>query len=294
MGRRRKRSNADLFSAAVALVLFIAMLNLGALKVWLHNALYFGLPGLALLGIMVLLVRHFIATKSVKTSALSYDTHKATRCSYKRTTQEHKVRTAASAKPVVVEDVKPTEWSINVIKSLDWKRFEGLCVAYFQATGRKAEITGTGADGGVDIILYRSKSPEKVLGVVQCKAWGSRRVGVKDIRELLGVMTDRQCPLGVFITSSEFTSDAQDFAKGHRIKLLTGFQMLNLITRFSPAVQASILEKITQGDYKTPSCPRCDIKLVLRMTKKGGNKGQQFWGCGNFPQCRYTMQLRSV
>lgn len=169
-----------------------------------------------------------------------------------------------------------------------------MCAAYFQATGRRAEITGTGADGGVDIILYRSKSPEKVLGVVQCKAWGARRVGVKDIRELLGVMTDKQCPLGVFITSSEFTSDAQEFAKGHRIKLLTGFQMLNLITRFSPSVQASILEKITQGDYKTPSCPRCDIKLVLRMTKKGASKGLQFWGCGNFPHCRYTMQLRTA
>lgn len=193
-----------------------------------------------------------------------------------------------------LSDNKPTEWSIGLIKSLDWKCFEELCAAYFQATGRKAEVSGNGADGGVDIRLYRTKNPEKVLGVVQCKAWSNRKVGVKEIRELLGVMTDIGCPLGIFITSSEFTADAKTFAKGHKIKLLSGIQLLSLINRFSPKVQASILRKITQGDYKTPSCPKCGIKLLVRATKRGANKGQQFWGCASFPQCRYTMRFKQA
>ena len=35
-------------------------------------------------------------------------------------------------------------------------------------------------------------------------------------------------------------------------------------------------------------CPRCGGKLVLRTAKKGENAGNSFYGCSNFPKCRYT------
>ncbi|PSV29253.1 MULTISPECIES: NERD domain-containing protein [unclassified Photobacterium] len=33
-------------------------------------------------------------------------------------------------------------------------------------------------------------------------------------------------------------------------------------------------------------CSRCGAEMVLRETKRGANKGQQFWGCSTFPKCR--------
>ncbi len=38
-------------------------------------------------------------------------------------------------------------------------------------------------------------------------------------------------------------------------------------------------------------CPRCGHKLVLRTATKGANKGNQFWGCSNFPKCRYIANV---
>lgn len=38
-------------------------------------------------------------------------------------------------------------------------------------------------------------------------------------------------------------------------------------------------------------CPRCGGALVLRKTKKGDNAGTQFYGCSNFPKCRYMKDL---
>lgn len=35
-------------------------------------------------------------------------------------------------------------------------------------------------------------------------------------------------------------------------------------------------------------CPRCGGKLILRTAKKGANAGNQFWGCENFPRCRFV------
>ncbi|MCR5805469.1 MAG: topoisomerase DNA-binding C4 zinc finger domain-containing protein [Oscillospiraceae bacterium] len=35
-------------------------------------------------------------------------------------------------------------------------------------------------------------------------------------------------------------------------------------------------------------CPRCGGRLVLRTAKSGANAGNSFYGCSNFPKCRYT------
>ena len=34
-------------------------------------------------------------------------------------------------------------------------------------------------------------------------------------------------------------------------------------------------------------CPRCGGALVSRTASKGEHKGETFWGCSNFPKCRY-------
>lgn len=34
-------------------------------------------------------------------------------------------------------------------------------------------------------------------------------------------------------------------------------------------------------------CPRCNSVLVSRIATKGANAGNQFYGCSNFPKCRY-------
>jgi len=39
-------------------------------------------------------------------------------------------------------------------------------------------------------------------------------------------------------------------------------------------------------DINYPSCPKCSTEMILRIAKSGTNKGQQFWGCTNFPKCR--------
>lgn len=41
-------------------------------------------------------------------------------------------------------------------------------------------------------------------------------------------------------------------------------------------------------------CPRCSSKLVLRTAKKGENAGKQFYGCSNYPKCRYIMPINDV
>ena len=189
--------------------------------------------------------------------------------------------------------VNATKWSKELINSLEWKRFEELCAEYFKEKGYKAEVTRQGADGGIDIHLFKeSYSLTKPFGIVQCKAWNSYKVGVKPVRELFGVMAAEKAPLGIFMTSGFYTKEAEEFSAGKHLKLITGRSLLELIQALPKENQQALLKKITTGDYVTPSCPSCGVKMIQRASKKGKNSGNKFWGCINFPKCRNTLNTK--
>ncbi|HEX5767920.1 MAG TPA: topoisomerase DNA-binding C4 zinc finger domain-containing protein [Burkholderiales bacterium] len=41
----------------------------------------------------------------------------------------------------------------------------------------------------------------------------------------------------------------------------------------------------TQGDFLTPTCPSCGIKMIPR---KSTAHGRTYWGCRNYPGCKHT------
>lgn len=178
---------------------------------------------------------------------------------------------------------EPVTWTLDLIRSLEWKRFEDLCAEFSKNNGLRTETTSLGADGGVDIRLYSSSG--ELVGVVQCKAWKSD-IGVKLIRELAGVMAHGKVRHGVFMTTSSFTPDAVTFAREAGIILMSGQDLLNAIKALPDDVQQRLLRFATEGDYTTPTCPHCGVKMVLR---KGYS---EFWGCRNYPRCREKIPAR--
>lgn len=45
------------------------------------------------------------------------------------------------------------------------------------------------------------------------------------------------------------------------------------------------------ASHAVPSCARCGAVMVLRTAQSGPRKGKRFWGCSNYPACRYTKEL---
>lgn len=40
------------------------------------------------------------------------------------------------------------------------------------------------------------------------------------------------------------------------------------------------------GESQNPKCPGCNGQMSLRMAKQGRYRGQQFWGCRDYPRCK--------
>ena len=192
--------------------------------------------------------------------------------------------------PVAYKPHKTThpKFSKDLIAKLEWKSFERLCYLYIDKKYKNytPKLTRKGADGGVDIEIYENT---ELFGVVQCKAWNVYKVGVKPIRELLGVMYAKKAKKAIFINSGVYTSEAEKFAQeqGATIRLVSGDELLAGIKSLPTETQSEILREITKGDYTTPTCPQHDIKMVLR---KNRGKNYEFWGCRNYPKCRQTFK----
>ena len=187
-----------------------------------------------------------------------------------------------------IEESKIPGWSLEVLTSLEWKRFETVCTEYLKAIGHDAQETRIGADGGVDIVVH-GNGQEKPIAVVQCKAWNTYKVGVKPIRELFGLMAAEHVTNGMFITSGDFTSEALSFAEGKRLRLINGDKLLKAIKKLPEEKQSQLLSIALEGNYTTPTCPRCGIKMTIRTSRKGTDIARKFWGCVNYPRCRSTL-----
>ena len=183
------------------------------------------------------------------------------------------------------------EWNLEFLMSLEWKRYEEICKEFLtiKENGKyKVNVTKTGADGGIDLKITDKK--DKLIGVGQCKAYNSK-ITVEKIRELYGIMASEKAERGYFFTTSSFTNDCVEFAKEKQIELIDGNQQIKIIQSFSQQQQNQLYKFATEGDYTTPTCVKCDKKMVKRVGKE---KGNEFWGCANYPKCRNMLQMRKT
>jgi restriction system protein len=158
--------------------------------------------------------------------------------------------------------VDTARWTPELLKRLEWRRFEQLCAAYFEAAGAGS-----------------------ASAVVHCKPWDAYRVGIKPVRELHGAMAAAGAAGGVLVTPGKFTQEAETFAAKENIQLIDGTGLLAKLSGLVPEQAAALLKLATQGDFLTPTCPSCGIKMAPRKSTQGGRK---FWGCTNYPRCKQT------
>jgi restriction system protein len=202
----------------------------------------------------------------------------AARVSFLRRSEEN------PAQAVLRSKLDTRKWSAELLKQLEWRRFEELCAAYYEALGFATRITGAGTGGGVNIVL-QEKGSERVSAIARCKAWDAYRVGVKSVLELRGAMAAAKIGKGVLLTSGRFTQEAVNLASQEGIQMIDGAALLARMAALPPEQALALLKFATQGDFLTPTCPFCSIKMTSRQSTKDGRK---FWGCRNYPACKQT------
>ena len=117
----------------------------------------------------------------------------------------------------------PTASTLN---QMHWQEFESIVGEAFRRRGYVVtERGGAGPDGGVDLVIRKGSEST----VVQCKQYRATQVGAPIVRELFGAMTAEGASAGMVVSLGTFTRDAQAFAGGRNIKLVTGNELQALL-----------------------------------------------------------------
>jgi restriction system protein len=196
-------------------------------------------------------------------------------------------RRASSGEPGQAEGVAllaSGKWTLDLLKRLEWRRLEELCAAYFADAGFSVQILHERADGSAQICLFAAGATEASTHV-HCKPWDAYPIGLKALRELRGTVAAANGPKVVLVTTGRFTPESAAFAAKEAIELIDGAALLEKLTALAPEKAAALLKLVTKGDFLTPTCPRCFIKMTARRSTR---LGRQFWGCRNYPRCKLT------
>lgn len=119
-----------------------------------------------------------------------------------------------------------TRTTLDSLATGGWRQFEQLVGEAFRRQGYAVEETGLGGpDGGIDLILR--KDGQRTL--VQCKQWKRQQVGVSVVREMAGLLAHHQAGAVKIVCIGSYTSDAEAFALGKPIELISGEQLLEMI-----------------------------------------------------------------
>ncbi|MFA4937134.1 MAG: restriction endonuclease [Patescibacteria group bacterium] len=155
--------------------------------------------------------------------------------------------------------------------------FENYIAHLFSKLGYKTQAVGKSHDGGIDVVIQK----DGVTSYIQCKKFITREVTLGAMRDFYGALANNLANgKGYFITTNKFTLEAQRFVEDKPIELVDGFQLIKYI-RMTEKDISQINTPITPR-----VCPTCGGTL---MEKKG--KFGSFYGCTNYPKCKYTTNV---
>ena len=118
-----------------------------------------------------------------------------------------------------------------------------------------AEVIGRSGDGGIDGIIKEDKLGLDMI-YVQAKRWEGN-VGRPEIQKFVGALAGHGAQKGVFITTSNFTQEALEYARNRvnniKVVLIDGRQMAELMMDHNIGVAtARVFEvKRLDSDYFT-------------------------------------------
>ena len=101
------------------------------------------------------------------------------------------------------------------MKVMDRRLFEEFVAELFNGFGYEVELTKRTRDGGRDVVAVRHREVD-VKYLIECKRPDpGHQVGVRPVRELLGVKTDEGATKGILATTAYFSKEATLFFERH-------------------------------------------------------------------------------
>ena len=143
---------------------------------------------------------------------------------------------------------------LDIVKSCSPVFFERLVVALLVKMGyggtlaNAARVIGRSGDGGIDGIIDEDRLGLDAI-YIQAKRWEGI-VGRPEIQKFVGALQGQRAHKGVFITTSDFTKEAQEYVKNisNKVVLMNGFALAKLMIENNVGVSIAATYEVNKID----------------------------------------------
>lgn len=132
---------------------------------------------------------------------------------------------------------------------------------------------------------YRNKIDRKHVDFLLCEPTSMKPILGVELDDASHARRDRQ-------DRDEFVDQVFEAAGLPllRVRAAASYSPQNIADLVRQAIAGrAVSDKTVARQAGKPTCPKCGTPMVLRTAKKGNQKGGEFWGCRNYPQCRETI-----
>ena len=125
-------------------------------------------------------------------------------------------------------------------------KFEEFCAEIYKKMDYLVTVTPKVNDGGYDLILH--KDTEKCI--VECKCYALRHsIGRPLIQKLVGANQKAQADRMIFVTTSSFTREAEEYAKDTNVELVDGEKLMRYVKEYLNK-KSKNNSKVTREDWE--------------------------------------------
>lgn len=185
----------------------------------------------------------------------------------------------------------PKEWSIDLIKALDWKVFDNLCIAYWKANGFSVVDRSRGSVHGTHFLLSTLKQKSIKVGIVESRSAKSEPVVVAELEKLVKYRRDNDIPLCVLMCAGKVSNIVVSYCASNNIRLINATNLYQGLVALPHTQRNHLMRKLIRPDYMIPTCPNCKVKMVKRLHRESQ---RLYWGCISYPDCNFNMEYVAV
>lgn len=196
-----------------------------------------------------------------------------------------------AARPDGRPAVPTDDWTPELLRVIDWRRFEVVCTRLFSHAGLDVQPRTVPGRRGVDIWLYSRHKPGEPVSVVHCCQW----IEAEDVPEVLTAierqMKSRSLTRATLATATALGAPMRQRAEVAGIAVLDAPGLFGLIRQRTAEQQEQLLALAIDGEYWRPTCHQCGIKMAERTDS---TSGRALWACTNAPRCRHLLPRRDA
>lgn len=179
------------------------------------------------------------------------------------------------------------ELTLELLRELQWKRFEELVCGYFAATGVSPQTTRVLASEPVSEIYLYPPAEHRPHTLVRCELRAKAGEELTELRRFTERLAGEGITEGVWAIAGEFAAATWSVARASAVELLDGAALLERFAQLPVEQRDRIVRRVTRGDYRSPTCPACGERMIFEAATDARS-----WRCRNYPRCQRRLGTR--